>query len=73
MRIFSILLILVFLFILTPAFSHTPDAYQGLLDAIEDAEPYDVKKVWCWIKWKFFIKLLDYRLFIWDCRMDGCH
>ena len=46
MRIFSILLILVFLFILTPAFSHTPDAYQGLLDAIEDAEPYDASSYW---------------------------
>ena len=46
MRIFSILLILVFLFILTPAFSHTPNTYQGLLDAIEDAEKYDASSYW---------------------------
>ena len=47
MKMFSMLLLLVFLFILlTPAFSHTPDEYQGLLDAIEDAEQYDASSYW---------------------------
>ena len=46
MKMFSMLLLLVFLVILTPAFSHTPDEYQGLLDAIEDAEPYDASNYW---------------------------